>query len=206
METIRFFQDKIEVPKDIFCQFWKCFNKLKSEEGHRMLKRIFSLSNPLGIAVTAAALILTFSPEARKGTRKMLVKGAAALLSVGDQVKVLTVGARKELGHIVEEARVEKEQMALPDFSDMIKNTGNATKTKMNQFFDDMKFNAEQTAPGFVHAMEMGEELTGASKPQSPIAKKNNKSKQSKNMTLNKNVQNVLSEKAYHSMIGKPPF
>ena len=77
-----------------------------------MFKRLFSLSNPLGIAFTAAALILTLSPEARKGTRKLLVRGAAALLSVGDQVKQLTVGARKEIGHIVEEAKVEKEQMA----------------------------------------------------------------------------------------------
>lgn len=73
-----------------------------------MFKRLFSFSNPLGIALTATAVILTLSPEARKGTRKVLVKGAAALLSVGDQVKELTVGARKQIGTIVEEAKVEK--------------------------------------------------------------------------------------------------
>ena len=71
-----------------------------------MFKRL--LSSPLGIAFTAAALVLTISPEARNGTRKLIVKGTAALLSAGDQVKQLTIGARKEIGHLVEEAREEK--------------------------------------------------------------------------------------------------
>ena len=78
-----------------------------------MFKRLFSFSNPVGMVLTAAAIILSVSPEARKGTRKVLVKGAAALLSVGDQVKHLTIGARKELGTFVEEAKVEKEQIDL---------------------------------------------------------------------------------------------
>ena len=41
-----------------------------------MFKRL--LSSPLGIAFTAAALVLTISPEARNGTRKLIVKGTAA--------------------------------------------------------------------------------------------------------------------------------
>lgn len=176
-----------------------------------MLKRLFSFSNPLGIAFSAAALILTFSPEARKGTRKLLVKGAAALLSVGDQVKVLTVGARKELGHIVDEAKVEKEQMALPDFTEMIKNAGDSTKTKMNQVFGDMKLNVEKPSSGLFQAVEMGEELMGdvhehIPQKQASMSKKVKRSKINKNMPLNKNVQNVLSDKAYNSMVGKPPF
>jgi hypothetical protein len=178
----------------------------KNEEGYGMFKRFFSLSNPLGIAFTAAALILTFSPEARKGTRKMLVKGTAALLSVGDQMKGLTVGARKEIGHIVEEAKVEKEQMVLPDFSEMIKNSGDATKTKVNHIFDDMKVDGGQTAPSFAHAMEMGEEMMGDSQAKTPVPKKVTKSKMNKNMALNKQVPNVLSNKEYNSMLGKPPF
>ena len=59
-----------------------------------MFKRL--LGNPIGIAISAAALILTISPEARNGTRKLIVKGTAALLSVGDQVKQLSIGARKK--------------------------------------------------------------------------------------------------------------
>ena len=109
-----------------------------------MFKRLFSFSNPVGMVFAAAAIILSVSPEARKGTRKVLVKGAAALLSVGDQVKHLTIGARKELGTFVEEAKVEKEQIDLPDFSEMIKQTGETTKSKMNKVLDDMKSTMEK--------------------------------------------------------------
>lgn len=173
-----------------------------------MFKRLFSLSNPLGIAFTTAALILTLSPEARKGTRKMLVKGAAALLSVGDQVKVLTIGARKEITHLVEEAKVEKEQMTLPDFSEMVKSAGDSTKTKMNQVFADTNTNVEKTSS---YAMEIGGEIIGnvqenESRKKSAISPKTKKNKLNKNMSLNKNVQNVLSDHTYNSLIGKPPF
>ncbi|MCM2536006.1 hypothetical protein NDK43_31590 [Neobacillus pocheonensis] len=181
-----------------------------------MFKRFFSISNPLGIAFTAAALLLTLSPEARKGTRKVLVKGAAALLSVGDQMKVLTIGARKEIGHIVEEAKVEKEQMVLPDFSEMIKNAGDSTKTKMNQVFDDMKVNVGKATSSLAYNMEMGNEFMDTQKDvpenmahqHAPTSKKIKKSNISRNksMSINKNVQNVLSDKAYNSLIGKPPI
>ena len=123
-----------------------------------MFKRL--LSSPLGIAFTAAALILTISPEARNGTRKLMVKGTAALLSVGDQVKQLTIGARKEIGHLVEDAKEEKEQLGVPDFSEMVKNVGESTKTKVNQVFHDMKMNVGEPT-NFAHSMEMGEELSG---------------------------------------------
>ena len=73
-----------------------------------MFKRLFSFSNPVGMVLTAAAIILSVSPEARKGTRKVLVKGAAALLSVGDQVKHLTIGARKELGPLLKKQKWKK--------------------------------------------------------------------------------------------------
>ena len=41
-----------------------------------MFKRLFSLSNPLGIAFTAATLILTLSPEARRGTRPAVLRSS----------------------------------------------------------------------------------------------------------------------------------
>ncbi|PLR78733.1 hypothetical protein CU633_04070 [Bacillus sp. V3-13] len=177
-----------------------------------MFKRLFSLNNPLGIALTAAAIILSLSPEARRGTRKALVKGAAALLSVGDQVKMLTLGARKELGTIVADAKVEKEQMALPDFSDMMKNVKDTTKSKYNQVFDDMKLTKEKTP----HAMEISEELMDHTINQfgdeaarkAPVGKKTHKkaAQKNKNHQATGNVQNVLSDKAFNSMIGKPPI
>ncbi|UQD52758.1 hypothetical protein C0971_12480 [Bacillus methanolicus] len=177
-----------------------------------MFKRLFSFSNPLGIALTATAVILTLSPEARKGTRKVLVKGAAALLSVGDQVKELTVGARKQIGTIVEEAKVEKEHMALPDFSEMIKNAGESTKAKMNQVFDDMNFPFEKNTSGLSHATEMGEEFIEDSIQnnirKAPVSK-NTKSKAipkiKKSQTLSQ-VQNVLSDNAFNTIAGKPPL
>lgn len=181
-----------------------------------MFKRLFSLSNPLGIAFSAAALILTLSPEARKGTRKVLVKGAAALLSVGDQVKQLTIGARKELGHIVEDAKVEKEQMVLPDFSEMVKNVGDSTKTKMNQVFNDLKMNVEEASSGLAHSMEMSKEFmedvqeSVVHNPAPPLKKaKKNTINTNKSMSVNKmdkNIQNVLSDNTFNSLIGKPPF
>ena len=178
-----------------------------------MFKRLFSLNNPLGIAFTAAALILSLSPEARKGTRKVLVKGAAALLSVGDQVKHLTVGARKEIGHIVEDARVEKEQMELPDFSEMVKNVGDSTKTKMNQVFNNMKINKEEAPFGYAHSMEVSEEFMddiqeNVAQNQDPPPRKTKKKNITKNnsMSINKNVQNVLSDNTFNSLLEKPPF
>lgn len=182
-----------------------------------MFKRLFSLSNPLGIAISAAAIILTLSPEARKGTRKVLVKGAAALLSVGDQVKGLTVGARKELGTIVKEAQEEKEQMVLPDFSEMIKKAGESTKSKMTSVFDDMKFTSETRTPDLAHSMEMGEEffdntMNGMQEnmvdKQVSQSKKVNKKKITKinNVQAPKNVFNVMSDQTFNSVIRKPPI
>jgi hypothetical protein len=182
-----------------------------------MFKRLFSLRNPLGIAISAAAIILTLSPEARKGTRKVLVKGAAALLSVGDQVRGLTVGARKELGTIVKEAQVEKEQMVLPDFSEMIKKAGESTKSKMTSVFDDMKFTSETRTPDLAHSMEMGEEffennMNGIQEEMvdkhSSNFKNVNKRKITKpiNARTPNNAFNVMSDKTFNSVIGKPPI
>jgi hypothetical protein len=177
-----------------------------------MFKRLFSFSNPVGIVFTAAAIILSISPEARKGTRKVLVKGAAALLSVGDQVKHLTIGARKELGTFVEEAKVEKEQIAMPDFSEMIKQTGETTKSKMNKVMDDMKSTMEKTTFGLSHSMEMSEEFSEhieePTVPKTSVNKKVNKMNIPNNEGVSSqyNVQNVLSNQSYHSLNKKPPI
>lgn len=78
----------------------------------------FLLSNPLGIIITAATLILTVSPEARRGTKKLLVKGVGSALALGDQIKHLSTGARLQLSSIMEEAKHEKETMELPNMKD----------------------------------------------------------------------------------------
>ncbi|WP_081415184.1 hypothetical protein [Ectobacillus panaciterrae] len=93
-----------------------------------MFKKFFSFSNPVGLIVSSAVLILTVSPEARKGTRKLLVKGAGAALALGDQMKGLTTGVQKQLGTFVEEAKAERETMMLPDMAGMVKEGGDMLK------------------------------------------------------------------------------
>ncbi|MGM0878872.1 MAG: hypothetical protein ACQEWV_30445 [Bacillota bacterium] len=82
------------------------------------MKKFFLLSNPLGIVITAATLILTVSPEARRGTKRLLVKGVGSTLALGDQIKHLTTGARLQLSSLMEEAKHEKETMELPNMKE----------------------------------------------------------------------------------------
>ena len=174
-----------------------------------MFKRL--LSSPIGIAISAAALILTISPEARNGTRKLIVKGTAALFSVGDQVKQLSIGARNEMKHLVEDAKEEKEQLTVPDFSEMVKNVGESTKTKVNQVFHDMKMNVGEPT-NFAHSVEMGEELSGDLQEEiiqdiAPAPEKNRKNNPKNNKgVFNPDVQNVLSDKTINNALSKPPL
>jgi ABC-type transporter MlaC component len=91
-----------------------------------MIKKL--IGNPVGLAITSVTLLLALSPEARRGTRKLLVKGAGAVLALGDQMKSLTSGVRKQIGSIMEEAKAEKEMMMLPDMTAVIKNSGEMVK------------------------------------------------------------------------------
>lgn len=45
------------------------------------------LKSPFGALLAVTAAVLALSPEARKGARKLAVKGAKALLDLTDQVK-----------------------------------------------------------------------------------------------------------------------
>jgi hypothetical protein len=91
-----------------------------------MIKKF--IGNPVGLAITSVTLLLALSPEARRGTRKLLVKGAGAVLALGDQMKGLTSGVRKQIGSIMEEAKAEKEMMMLPDMTGVIKKSGEMMK------------------------------------------------------------------------------
>jgi hypothetical protein len=61
------------------------------------LKRMFNLTSPLGIALTVAGVVLALSPDARRATRRLLVKGTAAVLGAVDQVKEATTTAAEQL-------------------------------------------------------------------------------------------------------------
>ena len=47
----------------------------------------FIRKSPLGFVITAAAIILTVSPEARNATRRLAVKGTTVLLDLVDQAR-----------------------------------------------------------------------------------------------------------------------
>jgi hypothetical protein len=61
-----------------------------------MWKKLLPKS-PLGIALTAAAVILYASPEARKAVRKMAVKGLSTIMSLTDQIKESASSVKSEL-------------------------------------------------------------------------------------------------------------
>jgi hypothetical protein len=165
--------------------------------GIMMLKKLFSLSNPLGLVLTAATLILTISPEARRGTRKLLVKGTASMLSLGDQFKGMTTGARKQLGTFIDEAKAEKEHLILPDVSQTLKNAGETMRNGVNGAFNKMKHSTEtfadtamETSTEFFH-----EPLTGGSEETS--TKKSNTVRNEPDFSK---VQNVMSDEFFKNV------
>lgn len=68
-----------------------------------MLKKLLPKS-PLGIVLTAAAVILYASPEARKAVRKAAVKGLSALMALTEQLKESTSSIRNELSETMHES------------------------------------------------------------------------------------------------------
>ncbi|MFC0522064.1 hypothetical protein ACFFGV_00480 [Pontibacillus salicampi] len=113
-----------------------------------MWKKLMSINNPWGW-LTAGVLVLTFSEDARKGTRKALVKGVGASMYLGDQVKKLASGTGKGFTHLLEEAKEEKEHMSLSDgmgdsmkagmydAADKTKETYYKTKERIGNIFDN---------------------------------------------------------------------
>jgi hypothetical protein len=165
--------------------------------GIMMLKKLFSLSNPLGLALTAATLILTISPEARRGTRKLLVKGTATVLSLGDQFKGITTGARKQLGTFMEEAKAEKEHLILPDVSQTLKSAGETMRNGVNDAFNKMKQSTETFADT---AMETSTEFF-----HEPLAETSEETSIKKSHTVRSEpdfskVQNVMSDEFFKNV------
>ncbi|MBD1380931.1 hypothetical protein [Metabacillus arenae] len=120
------------------------------------MKRFFSLSNPLGIVITAATLILTVSPEARRGTKKLLVKGVGSALALGDQIKHLTTGARLQLSSLMEEAKHEKETMELPNMKDAMMEMTERGMEKSKETIHQAKatFGSMFSEPNDSHSMD----------------------------------------------------
>jgi len=66
-----------------------------------MLKRVLKMtSSPVGLALTVAGVVLALSPEARRATRQLLVKGTASVLGAVDTVRDST----REALDVTEEA------------------------------------------------------------------------------------------------------
>jgi hypothetical protein len=61
--------------------------------------------SPLGVFLTAAAVAFTISPEARKMTRRMAVKGLAGVLSVVDQLKASSSALQGQWKELLAEAK-----------------------------------------------------------------------------------------------------
>jgi hypothetical protein len=78
--------------------------------------------SPLGVILTAAAVVFTISPEARKFTRRMAVKGLAGVLSAVDQLKASSSAAQGQWKELLSEAKQsDSEQLPLderPSFYD----------------------------------------------------------------------------------------
>lgn len=45
------------------------------------------MRSPVGIGLTAAAIVLTLSPRTRQATRQWVVRGIATVLGIADQVR-----------------------------------------------------------------------------------------------------------------------
>jgi hypothetical protein len=67
--------------------------------------KLFKLTSPVGIALTVAGVVLALSPEARKATRRLVVKGTAALLGAVDSVKDATAGTIEGAKHTMIETK-----------------------------------------------------------------------------------------------------
>jgi len=104
------------------------------------MKKLFPFNNPLGIVLTSAALILTISPEARRGTRKALVKGMGAALALGDQVKGLTSGVRHQMTALLSEAKHEKETMNFQQIPDTMREMKEKSVSKTQEAMTQMKY------------------------------------------------------------------
>lgn len=67
------------------------------------------IKSPLGVILVAAAAVLALSPEARKGARKLAVRGTGALLDLADQIK--DAGAGLKSAKTAEIQQKDKEQL-----------------------------------------------------------------------------------------------
>lgn len=61
--------------------------------------------SPLVIALTTAAVILAVSPEARRFTRKMAVKGMGAIMGMAEGMKGLTSGVTQQISGFISEGK-----------------------------------------------------------------------------------------------------
>jgi hypothetical protein len=73
--------------------------------------------SPVGMVLTAAAVVFAISPEARKFTRRMAVKGLAGVLSAVDQLKASSSAAQGQWKQLLSEAKQADSEQQLCDHS-----------------------------------------------------------------------------------------
>jgi hypothetical protein len=78
------------------------------------LRKWLNVRSPVGWAA-AVALILAFSPGARKTARRMAVKGTATALNMADQVKETAIGMQQQVKSWMKRDAMESEYV--PDLS-----------------------------------------------------------------------------------------
>ena len=108
--------------------------------------KLFKLSSPIGIALTLAGVVLALSPEARKATRRAVVKGTAALLGAVDSVKQATADTVDVAKHTMIET---KEHLIEPAAHTVAETTGEIMETTADVMVNSLEnagaFAAEAT-------------------------------------------------------------
>lgn len=95
--------------------------------------KLFKLTSPVGIALTVAGVVLALSPEARKATRRLVVKGTAALLGAVDSVKDATTDTMETAKHTMIETKEHVFEPLAETVTHTVANTTNAVVNTMEQ-------------------------------------------------------------------------
>ncbi|MBN2909994.1 hypothetical protein JQC72_10755 [Polycladomyces sp. WAk] len=90
--------------------FWATFTLGKEVEGVD-LRKWMNVRSPVGWAA-AVALILAFSPRARKAARRMAVKGTATALNMAEQVKETAIGMQQQVKSWMKRDSMESEEVS----------------------------------------------------------------------------------------------
>jgi hypothetical protein len=89
--------------------FWAPFELDKEVDGVD-LRKWMNIRSPVGWAA-AVALILAFSPGARKTARRMAIKGTATAMNMAEQVKETAIGMQQQVKSWIKRDPMELEEV-----------------------------------------------------------------------------------------------